>query len=143
MKEQRIKKLRQEFEYTQEFVAGYLGCNRSTYANWEAGVIILPLEIAGKLSILYNVPLSYILDLGTFRFIGESIRTIDYMCMINKLNNLKITNKNSYRDISKYINTNKSTVNRYFNCKVKIPTDKLILLCEFYNVDIDDLCGIK
>ena len=47
---QRIQHLREEFEYTQEFVAAYLECNRSTYANWETGNIIIPLEVASKLA---------------------------------------------------------------------------------------------
>ncbi len=46
MSSQRIQHLREEFEYTQEFVAEYLECSRSTYANWETGNIILPLEVA-------------------------------------------------------------------------------------------------
>lgn len=58
---QRIKHLREEFEYTQDYVAKYLGCNRSTYANWETGNIIIPLDIASKLAILYSVFLSFIL----------------------------------------------------------------------------------
>lgn len=43
---QRIKHLREEFEYTQDYVAKYLVCNRPTYANWETGNIIFPLDIA-------------------------------------------------------------------------------------------------
>ena len=48
---QRIKHLREEFESTQDYVAKYLGCNRSTYANWETGNIIIPLDIASKFAI--------------------------------------------------------------------------------------------
>lgn len=92
---------------------------------------------------LYNVSLAYILGLDTHRLTGQIIKPIDYSYMINNLKKLKKRYNNSYDDISKYINTSRSTVNRYFNGKIKIPTDKLILLCEFYNADIDDLCGIK
>lgn len=56
MNSQRIQHLREEFEYTQDFVAEYLECNRLTYANWETGNITIPLDIASKLAILYNVP---------------------------------------------------------------------------------------
>ena len=63
--------------------------------------------------------------------------------MRKKLNELKVNNNDSYEKISRYINNNRLTTNRYFNGKVNIPTDKLILLCEYYNVGVDELCGTK
>lgn len=143
MRGQRLKYLREEFEYTQNFVATYLECNRTTYANWELGNIIVPLDVVGKLAILYNTSLSYILGLEQVKLVKTKIKPIDYEFMRNSLKQLKLENNHSYEKISRYINTNKSTTNRYFNGKVKIPTDKLILLCEFYNVEIDKLCGTK
>lgn len=143
MRGQRLKYLREEFEYTQNFVATYLECNRTTYANWELGNIIVPLDVVGKLAILYNTSLSYILGLEQVKLVKIKIKPIDYEFMRNSLKQLKLENNHSYEKISRYINTNKSTTNRYFNGKVKIPTDKLILLCEFYNVEIDKLCGTK
>lgn len=139
----RIRALREEFEYTQQFVANYLNCKRTTYESWETGHIILPLDIANKLANLYNVPISYVLGTDTIRFVENQLENIDYCFMLNKFNNLKEHNNDSYEDISKYINNNKSTTYRYFSGKIKIPTDKLILLCEYYNVDIEDVCGVK
>ena len=143
MSSQRIQHLREEFEYTQEFVAEYLECSRSTYANWETGNIIIPLEVASKLAVLYNVPLSFILGVGTIHLVDKQIKKIDYDYLRNRLRELKEKQKSSYDEISEYIDTNRSTTNRYFNGKIKIPTDKLILLCEFFNIDVDDLCGTK
>lgn len=143
MNSQRIRALREEFEYTQKYVADYLKCKRTTYASWETGHIILPLDIANKLAILYNVPLSFILGTGKNKYSNKKIKEIDYIYLRNKLSELKLNNNDSFEEISKYIDTNRSTTNRYFNGKIKIPTDKLILLCEFYNIEIDDLCGMK
>ncbi len=143
MNSQRIRALREEFEYTQKFVADYLKCKRTTYASWETGHIILPLDIANKLAMLYNVPLSFILGTGNNKYSNKKIKEIDYIYLRNKLGELKDNNNDTFEKISKYIDTNRSTTNRYFNGKIKIPTDKLILLCEFYNIEIDDLCGIK
>lgn len=139
---QRIRYLREQYEYTQGYVANYLKCKRSTYANWETGNIILPLEIASKLAILYNVPLSYILGIK-LNYDSTKVKPINYEYMIKKLNLLKQENKHSYEKISRYIDTNRSTTNRYFNNKISIPTDKLVLLCELYNIEIDDLCGTR
>ena len=139
----RTRALREEFEYTQQFVADYLNCKRTTYESWETGHIILPLDIANKLANLYNVPISYILGTDTIRFVENQLENIDYDFMLKKFNSLKEHNNDSYEDISKYINNNKSTTYRYFSGKIKIPTDKLVLLCEYYNVDIDDVCGVR
>ncbi len=138
---QRLNKLRQEKEYSQQFVADKLNVNRSTYANWEIGNIIIPLNIADKLSLLYNVPISYVLGIGTIRLTDYKIKPINYDVLRSNLNKYKIESKHSFTSIAKYIDTDKSTCCRYFNGKIKIPTDKLILLCELYNVDIDDMCG--
>lgn len=143
MRGQRLRYLREEFEYTQNFVATYLDCNRTTYANWELGNIIVPLDMVGKLAILYNTSLSYILGLEQAKLVKEKIKPIDYDYMRNNLRELKSKNNHSYARISRYIDTDKSTTNRYFNGKIKIPTDKLILLCEFYDIEIDKLCGTK
>ena len=83
------------------------------------------------------------MGLGTIHSVNRRIKNIDYVYSRNRLNELKETNNNSFDEISKYIDTNRSTTNRYFNGKIKIPTDKLILLCEFYNIEIDELCGTK
>lgn len=139
----RTRALREEFEYTQQFVADYLNCKRTTYESWETGHIILPLDIANKLANLYNVPISYMLGTDTIRFVENQLENIDYDFMLKKFNSLKEHNNDSYEDISKYINNNKSTTYRYFSGKIKIPTDKLVLLCEYYNIDIDDVCGVK
>lgn len=138
---QRLNKLREEKEYSQKFVADKLGVNRSTYANWETGTIIIPLSIADKLSLLYNVPISYVLGLGTIRLPDYKIKPINYDKLRANLNKYKNESKHSFTNIAKYIDTDKSTCSRYFSGKIKIPTDKLILLCELYNVDIDDMCG--
>lgn len=139
---QRLNKLREEKEYTQQFVADKLGINRSTYANWESGNIILPLDIADKLSLLYDVPLSYILGVGTIRLVDNKIKPINYDVLRSNLNELKDSSNQSFEVIGKYINVDRSTCSRYFNGQIKIiPTDKLILLCELYNSDIDKICG--
>lgn len=139
----RTRALREEFEYTQQFVANYLNCKRTTYESWETGHIILPLDIARKLANLYNVPISYILGTDTIRFADKPIETIDYDYMMHKFSDLKKQNSHSYEEISSYIGNNKSTTYRYFSGKVKIPTDKLILLCDYYHIDIDDVCDDK
>ena len=58
-----LKLLRNEKELTQDDIAKYLGVSRTTYNNWEQGTVLLPLDIADKLSAYYKVRLSCILGI--------------------------------------------------------------------------------
>ena len=138
----KAQSLRKESDYTQEFVANYLKCKRSTYANWETGYIMLPIDVAGKLAMLYKVPMSYVLGFNENNR-KCLIKPINYEYMRTKLRENKKHYKQTYLQIAKYIDTDKSTVYRYFTGKVQIPTDKLMLLCRLYELEIDDLCGTK
>ncbi len=140
---QRLKDLREDKEFKQDEIASKLNCKRSTYANWENGTIIIPLDIADELSILYNVSLSFVLELSNDRNINYKQKNIDYKFLRAKLLSLKIENKHTYGIIADYIKTARSTCYRYFNGVLPIPTDKLILLCNLYKINIDELCNKK
>lgn len=138
----RIQELRKKSDYTQVYVANYLKCKRSTYSNWESWNIMIPLDKVEKLAMLYNVSIAYIL--GCTDDNTESIaRPIDYNYLRNKLMEKKLKYNHSYYQIGKLIKTDKSTVQRYFTGKIKIPLDQLMLLCQLYELEIDELCGTK
>ena len=59
----RIRDLREDNDYTQSKVAQYLMCDQSLYSKYERGERALPLELAIKLSKLYNVSLDYLTGL--------------------------------------------------------------------------------
>lgn len=58
---ERLKVLRENNDFKQKDIADFLQCKRSTYANWENETIIIPLDIANRLTLFYKVSLSYIL----------------------------------------------------------------------------------
>ncbi|MGN0481151.1 MAG: helix-turn-helix domain-containing protein [Lachnospiraceae bacterium] len=60
---ERIRELREDFEYTQEYVAHYLGTSQTMYARYERGANELPIHHLLKLCKLYNVTSDYILGL--------------------------------------------------------------------------------
>ena len=59
----RIRDLREDFEYTQEYVAHYLGTSQTMYARYERGANELPIHHLIPLCKLYNVSSDYILGL--------------------------------------------------------------------------------
>ena len=100
---QRLKNLREDSEFKQNEIVSKLNCKRSTYANWENGTIIVPLDIADELSIIYNVPLSYVLGLSNNRNVNYKHKRIDYKFLRSKLLSLKEENKHTYEVIANNI----------------------------------------
>lgn len=59
----RIRDLREDHDYTQEFVAKYLIMHRSVYRRYESGRREIPVWALLKLAELYKVSTDYILGL--------------------------------------------------------------------------------
>ncbi|MBE5916157.1 MAG: helix-turn-helix transcriptional regulator [Pseudobutyrivibrio ruminis] len=59
----RIKDIREDSDYTQEYVAKYLGTSQTMYARYERGANELPIHHLIKLCKLYNVSADYLLGL--------------------------------------------------------------------------------
>lgn len=136
-----IKKLRENHELTQQQVANILNCKRSTYNGWERGAVMIPINIADKLSLYYKVKLSYIIGIDSSFTIKKKIKSMDYQKMLQNLAQLKKDNKHTYEEIGEKIGCTKSTCLRYFTGEITIPMDKLIFLSKLYQVDIDKLCN--
>lgn len=66
MKYRRLRDLREDSDYTQQYVADYLVCTQATYSRLENGTRVLSVEMLVKLSELYNVSTDYLLDLSDF-----------------------------------------------------------------------------
>lgn len=137
-----LKRLRNEKELTQQFVAEeVLGCRRTTYNNWERGVVMIPIKIADSLSIFYKVSLSCILGINKTIEFKKDINKMNYSTLLNNLKKLKDDNKNSYSEIGKEIKCTGTSCQRYLTGKITIPMDRLIMLAKMYDIDIDELCG--
>lgn len=61
--EMRLKELRKENGYTQEFVAKYLNVKQNTYSQYESGVNQIPILCLCSLAELYDTSVDYILHL--------------------------------------------------------------------------------
>lgn len=136
-----LKRLRNEKEYTQSYVANILGCKRTTYNNWERGVVMIPIGIVDELSIFYKVSMSCILGVEKHIKYKNSIIKMSYTGLLSNLNYLKDKNKDTYAKIGNYIKCTGTTCQRYYSGKIVIPIDRLLMLCNMYNINIDVLCG--
>ena len=59
-----IRDLREDSDFTQEFVANYLGTSQTMYARYERGANEIPVRHIIKLCELYHVSADYILGLS-------------------------------------------------------------------------------
>ena len=59
----RIKDLREDHDFSQQFVADYLGMKQPQYSRYERGLRDIPTDILIRLSQLYKTSTDYILGL--------------------------------------------------------------------------------
>ena len=59
----RIKDMREDHDYSQQYVADYLGMKQPQYSRYERGLRDIPTDILIKLSKLYNTSVDYLLGL--------------------------------------------------------------------------------
>ena len=137
----RIKDLREDHDYTQDYIANYLETNRSSYANWESGDNLIPLDKLDMLSVFYNVPFSYLLGIKNKFDKNIKIKKIDYDKLLENLNNYRNELNLTYQQIADYLKVSKATAFKYYNDQLTIPTDALVLFGELNKCDIDELCN--
>ena len=87
-KYRRLKDLREDRDYTQDYIADILKARRSSYANWENGETLIPLDKLDQLSVFYNVPISYLLGIKNNYNRYKNIGKMNYNLMLDKLNQL-------------------------------------------------------
>ena len=140
-KYRRLKDLREDRDYTQDYIANILKTNRSSYANWENGETLIPLDKLDQLSVFYNVPISYLLGIKNNYNRYKNIGKMNYNLMLDKLNQLKDNLSLTYQEIGDYLKVSKSTAYKYYEGQLIIPVNILILLGELNKCDIDKLLG--
>lgn len=59
---ERIRNLREDNDYTQDYIASYLKINRVVYNRYENGIREIPISILIKLADYYNVSIDYLLN---------------------------------------------------------------------------------
>ena len=59
----RIRDLREDHDYSQQFVADYLGMKQPQYSRYERGLRDIPTDVLIRLAILYKTSTDYILGL--------------------------------------------------------------------------------
>lgn len=57
----RIRDLREDKDWTQDYVANILGVRQTTYSKYELGKILVPIDMLIKLADMYHVSVDYLI----------------------------------------------------------------------------------
>ena len=65
------------------------------------------------------------------------------MDYLNRIRSLREDNDYSQEDIASYLHIGQRTYSDYERGKTRIPLDSMIMLAEFYNVDMNYITGLN
>lgn len=135
---QRIKNLREDNDYKQIEVSNCLKSDKERYVKWENGINAIPLEYIIKLSIFYNVSISYILSLSNEKKTA-TIKIYDMKVIGNNIAKQRNNHFELQKDLVVLLNCSVDSISNYENAKNAIPVLKLIKLCRHYNISVEEM----
>ncbi|MBG9979244.1 helix-turn-helix domain-containing protein [Ruoffia tabacinasalis] len=71
MKFNRIRDLREDNDFTQNYVAKIINCSRSVYSMYESGKMNIPIDIFISMANIYEVSIDYLLNRTNNKKINE------------------------------------------------------------------------
>lgn len=141
MKRVRLYDLRVDSDYMQKDIANYLHVKTDTYSKWERQINDMPLQKINDLSKIYNVSLDYLLGLSNEKNSKISQNDINMIVLQQRLKQLRKAKKLSQKDLSKKLGFPQTTYSNYERGSRLITTQKLLMICKFYNVSFDYITG--
>lgn len=141
MRKAKLYDLRVDYDYKQKDIANYLNVKTDTYSKWERQINDMPLQKVNDLSKKYNVSLDYLLGLSNEKNSKISQNNINIPILQKRLKQLRKAKKLSQKDLSKKLGFPQTTYSNYERGSRLITTQKLLLICKFYNVSFDYITG--
>ena len=138
----RIKDLREDNFWSQEYVANILGITRSTYSNYELQINMTPINVLCDLAILYNVNIEYLCGLTNYRNPYGKFKEYDKFIFLENLRNLRKKHNYTQEQLGEMLSCSQNTISEYEKGIRNVPIDILIANSKLYNVHIDYITGI-
>ena len=91
----RLKEIREDNDYTQEYIAKYLNRSQTGYSKYECGDRDIPTEVLKKLARLYNTSVDYLLYMTDVRTPYSKSIMIEEMLGKIRINERDYTRKDS------------------------------------------------
>jgi len=136
-----LRNIREECNLRQVDVANILGINRSTYTSYEIERDTIPINHLNTLCNYFDVSIDYIMGLSKFKNYENNKKDINIQKEKERLKKLRKENNLTQVQISKILNTSRSTWTGYEYGKFQIPTLLLYELAKKYNYSMDYILG--
>lgn len=143
MDNNRIRDLREDNFYTQEYVAKKIGVSRVNYTRYESNMRTIPLEVLFKIACLYRVSVDYLCGITDIRDTKEYVEAFNYNKLTNNLIRIRKENGLTQEDLSLKVSTAQNTISEYESGIRKVSVDFLIVLSNLYNKSLDYLMGLE
>lgn len=138
----RIKDLREDNDYSQEYISKLLGCSRSNYAMYESGNVKITIEQLAKLADVYNTSVDYLLGITTSKPLQTEFTTYGKEKLISNIRALRIEKNLNQSFLAEHVlNCTQASYSQYETGRRSISVDVIIKLSRFYNVSIEFLIG--
>jgi transcriptional regulator with XRE-family HTH domain len=125
---ERLKLIREKYDYSQRDMAKLLKISKSNYARWETGEKIVPLKHLINICNVTNSNIDYILDLDKENKSFLSYQ-INNKYIGRKIKRIRLKNNLTQRQFADIINTTQSVISSYENGITTIQTAFLYEIC--------------
>ena len=137
----RMKKLRMDNFFTQQFKKKKLNIKRSTYKEYELQNSIIPIVHLNEFCNFFDVSIDFILGLSNTPKYKNSKKTIDLNISSKRLKELRKDNNLTQQKLAKILNVDPSTPSKYERQINPIATPYLYEIAKKYHISADYLLG--
>lgn len=134
MKYERLIFIRNRLGLSQRELAQTLNISKSTYARWETGEKIIPLNHLIDLCNFANVSPDYVMGLNNIKKSLKSKISLNNKNIGLKLKEIREKNNLTQKQLASVINTTQSVISAYENGQTTIQTAFLFDICTKYKI---------
>lgn len=140
MYKERLKDLRENFEFTQTDIANKIGIAKARYCQYENEYDIIPLKHLLTIGNIYHVSLDYLFGF-TLKQKYDKYNDVDKKLISNRLKDIRKENKLTQNDLADILHTTQSVIAGYETGRYLIATPFLYTICKDYHISADYLLG--
>ncbi len=136
-----LKRVREEYEFSQRETARRLKISKSSYNYYETGEYIISLKHLNDFCNVFHVSMDYVTGLSNVN--NHSTKSYKLNSKIVGMRIKKIRNKKklTQEELAEVLNTSQSNVSAYENGKTIILTAFAYTLAKTYNISLDYIVG--
>ena len=136
---EKIKFMREYYDYSQSFVAKKLHVKRGTYAAWECGSDIIPIQKLVMLANLFECNIDYLMGLNLTREKNNS--EFDPKIVSKRLKEIRTLEHLSLREMAENLSIDYSTYSKNENGKNYPTTYTIYEIAKKYGYSLDWITG--